>query len=78
MPVTRGNQSLIEGAGGQKWTSGTQPTFEQFMYTYAPPNENNTEGYLGTILSNLQAAYPGNTITRDSVVNDVIYMSRPL
>ena len=78
MPVTRGNQSLIEGAGGQKWTSGTQPTFEQFMYTYAPPNENNTEGYLETILSNLQAAYPGNTITRDSVVNDVIYMSRPL
>jgi hypothetical protein len=42
------------------------------MYTYAPPNENNTEGYLNTIISNLQVAFPDKNITRDTPVNEAI------
>lgn len=56
MPVTAGNQNLIPAK--QKYKAGTPPTVEQFMYTYAPPNENNTEGYIGSVVSSLQKNYP--------------------
>jgi hypothetical protein len=56
MPVTSGNQDLI--AKVEKWKKGTPPTISQFMYTYAPPNENNTEGYIGSVVASLQKTYP--------------------
>lgn len=56
MPVTSGNQTLIESK--QKWKAGTPPTITQFMYTYAPPNENNTEGYIASVVGSLQKTYP--------------------
>jgi hypothetical protein len=68
MPITLGNQKLIPG--GRKYKKGTLPTIEQFMYTYAPPNENNTEGYIGSVLASLQKTYP--KLTRDSKPNEYI------
>ena len=56
MPVTEGNQSLIEKT--QKWKAGTPPTISQFMHTFAPPNENDTQGYIGSVVSSLQKNYP--------------------
>jgi len=56
MPVTSGNQNLIEKS--QKWKAGTPPTIAQFMYTYAPPNENDTNGYIGSVVASLQKNYP--------------------
>lgn len=56
MPVTSGNQDLI--AKAEKWKKGTPPTISQFMHTYAPPNENNTQGYIGSVVSSLQKNYP--------------------
>lgn len=56
MPVTAGNQTLLPG--NKKYRAGTPPTIEQFMYTYAPPNENNTEGYIGSVVASLQKNYP--------------------
>ena len=53
MPITAGNQSLIARDFGKdfKWKKGTPPTVLQFMYTYAPPNENNSINYIDYILS---------------------------
>jgi hypothetical protein len=47
MPTTSGNQTLIVSSkGGKKYIKGEKPTIAQFFYTYAPPNENDTEGYI--------------------------------
>jgi hypothetical protein len=32
-------------------------TLEQFMYTYAPPSENNTEGYINNIVNSMKQKY---------------------
>lgn len=72
MPPTAGNGSLLEQATGRRWKKGTPPTFREFMYTYAPPNENNTEGYLSTVVSNLNSAFPQSGVTADSTVIDII------
>jgi hypothetical protein len=45
-------------------------TLEQFMYIYAPPSENNTEGYLNSVINALKGKYP--TITRTSRIIDFI------
>lgn len=52
MPITAGNQSLIARDFGDeyKWTKGETPTVLQFMYTYAPPNENSSVNYVNYIL----------------------------
>ena len=66
MPITSGNQSLIPSA--EKYSKGAKPTIAQFFYTYAPPNENNTEGYISGVLGAL-----GNKgATRKSLVVDLI------
>ena len=72
MPPTAGNGSLLEQATGRRWKNGTPPTFREFMYTYAPPNENNTEGYLSTVVSNLNSAFPQAGVTADSTIIDII------
>lgn len=68
MPVTSGNQNLLPKA--KKWKRGNPPTIEQFMYTYAPPNENNTEGYIGSVVASLQKNYP--KVTRDTKPKDYL------
>jgi len=72
MPPTAGNGSLLEQATGRRWKKGTPPTFREFMYTYAPPNENNTEGYLSTVVGNLNSAFPQAGVTADSTIIDII------
>lgn len=64
MPITTGNQTLISPLS--RWKKGTPPTLEQFMYTYAPPNENNTELYIQNVLTSLQKNYP--KLTRNSLI----------
>lgn len=68
MPVTSGNQKLI--AASDKYKAGTIPTIVQFMYTYAPPNENKTENYISNILYNLKKV--NSSITRTSKVKDYL------
>jgi hypothetical protein len=68
MPVTSGNSKLI--GVRDAWKKGTKPTLKQFMYTYAPPNENNTEAYIAGIVSSLSKTYP--KFSRDSIVNEFI------
>jgi hypothetical protein len=45
-------------------------TLEQFFYIYAPPSENNTEGYISSVLATLIKTYP--KITRNSRLIDYI------
>lgn len=45
-------------------------TFEQFVYTYAPPNQNNTEKYLNGILADLRA--DGINVNRNSKIKDYL------
>lgn len=59
MPVTSGNQNLIQAS--EKWKRGTPPTISQFMHTYAPPNENDTQGYIASVVASLQKNYPSVT-----------------
>jgi len=69
MPVTSGNQKLIVPLS-EKWVKGTPPTLAQFMYTYAPPNENDTEGYLKTVVAGIKKVH--STVTRASKVKEYI------
>jgi len=56
----------VRGIGG----SGKPMTIEQFMYTYAPPNENNTERYVKSVVDALNAN--GLGVNRTSVIKDYI------
>lgn len=57
MPITIGNQSLIvKNKGGEKYIKGQKPTVAQFFYTYAPPNENDTELYISSFLEKVVGA----------------------
>ena len=72
MPVTAGNQSLLSQAGYRQWQRSTPPTFREFFYTYAPPNENNTEGYVLSVVKNLRSKYPNESIVPDSTILPLI------
>lgn len=64
MPVTAGNTTLIEQKkGGPQYKKGVAPTIAQFVYTYAPPNENNTELYISNLLTDLKKVKPDTTRT---------------
>jgi len=72
MPITSGNQTIIEQyKGGKKYTTNTSPTLAQFIYTYAPPTDgNSTEQYIASIISDLSKLKPG--INRNTLVKDII------
>ena len=72
MPITAGNQSLLANVTGKTYKKGSPPSFREFLYTYAPPNENNTEGYLNTVVNNLNNAFPSANITADSIIESII------
>jgi hypothetical protein len=62
MPITAGNQDMIfSKKAGNKYVKGEKPTIAQFFYTYAPPNENDTEKYISNFLSAV-----GKGSTRDT------------
>ena len=63
-----GVPSTLNGIAGKS----VNMTIEQFMYIYAPPHENNTEGYITSIIKNLKGKYP--TITRTSKMIDFVYL----
>lgn len=65
MPSTAGNSTLLPAADSP-WKKGQQPTIAQFFYTYAPPNENDTEGYIAKVLGSLQRTFPN--VTRQTVI----------
>lgn len=69
MPVTSGNQKLIVPIS-EKWVKGTPPTLAQFMYTYAPPNENDTEGYLKNVVAGIKKIH--SNVTRSTKVKEYI------
>ena len=72
MPITSGNQSLLANVTGKTYKKGSPPSFREFLYTYAPPNENNTEGYLNTVVNNLNNVFPSANITADSIIESII------
>jgi hypothetical protein len=70
-PPTEGNQILIVNRkGGNRWIANQPPTIAQFFYTYAPPNENNTEQYISGIINDLRAIKPN--INRNTLVKDIL------
>lgn len=69
MPPTLGNSTLLPSADSP-WKKGTPPTIAQFFYTYAPPNENDTEGYISGVLGALQKSYP--KVTRKTKIKDYL------
>ena len=72
MPITVGNQTQIPI--NEKYTKGSKPSIAQFIYTYAPPSDNNnTENYIKTILTSLKSKFPN--ITRSTLVNDLLSTS---
>ena len=66
MPVTAGNTSLAKPS--EKYKKGSAPTIAQFFYTYAPPNENQTELYIAQIISSIKK----QGINRDTLVKNII------
>jgi hypothetical protein len=71
MPPTEGNQFLIVNKkGGNRWIVNQPPTISQFFYTYAPPNENNTEQYISGIINDLRPIKPN--INRNTLVKDIL------
>jgi hypothetical protein len=73
MPITAGNTKLIKDKnGGNQYKKGTKPTIAQFFYTYAPPNENNTEGYITSVVSTLKTKLPEKNVSRNSILNDLL------
>ena len=71
MPTTRGNQDLIVSSkGGKLYVKGAKPTVAQFFYTYAPPNENDTEGYIKGFITAIKKIK--STTTRDTLVADIL------
>ena len=68
MPITSGNQQMIlQNKGGEKYISGQQPTIAQFFYTYAPPNENDTESYINNFVKGI-----GGGISRNTKLIDIL------
>jgi len=65
MPATSANQNMQP-----KYNPGDKPTIKQFFYTYAPPNENDTTGYINMVLRSIKSVAP--TATQDSRVIDII------
>jgi|688.fasta_scaffold202427_3 hypothetical protein len=49
------------------YTTGKIPTLKQFMYTYAPPNENNTEKYIKDIINSFNGKYTPNTLMSEII-----------
>lgn len=71
MPVTAGNQTLIiSSKGGRKYVAGAKPTIAQFFYTYAPPNENDTEGYINGFITAIKKTKPSTT--RETLVLNLL------
>jgi hypothetical protein len=58
--------SSLDGIAGK----GKQLTIEQFFYIYAPPSENNTEGYINSVVASLVKNYP--KVTRYTKIVDYI------
>jgi hypothetical protein len=70
MPSTEGNTFLIVNKkGGNRYIPNTPPTIAQFFYTYAPPNENNTEQYIEGVIRDLRVVKPN--INRNTLVKDI-------
>jgi len=58
--------STVRDIAGKK----VDMTIEQFIYTYAPPNENNTESYIDQVINKLKKKYPN--IDRYSKIKDYL------
>lgn len=65
MPSTSTNLNMTP-----KYVKGEKPTIKQFMYTYAPPSENNTENYIKTIIDGVKSTYP--KVSSSTKVYDIL------
>lgn len=65
MPSTSTNLNMTP-----KYVSGTKPTIKQFMYTYAPPSENNTDQYINTIIAGVKTTY--SKVSSSTKVYDIL------
>jgi len=55
----------------EKWKKGTPPTLAQTIYTYAPPTENKTEGYIASLIATL-SRNSATPITRKTLLKDLL------
>ena len=65
MPSTSTNLNMKP-----KYVKGEKPTIKQFMYTYAPPSENNTENYIKTVIDGVKSTYP--KVSSSTKVYDIL------
>jgi len=69
MPPTATNANL-SSYGVPNWKKPQKPSISQFFYTYAPPNENNTEGYISSVVGSLKQIF--SNIDRNSIIKDYL------
>jgi hypothetical protein len=65
MPVTTTNQNMKPA-----YNPTDPPSIKQFIYTYAPPAENDTAGYINMVLNGIKSVAPN--ATQDTLVIDII------
>lgn len=65
MPATSANQTMKP-----KYISGSKPTIKQFITTYAPPSENDTDGYIAKVVKGVKSVKPNTTA--NTLVYDII------
>jgi hypothetical protein len=69
MPVTATNSSFPT-YGLPTWKKPQKPSIAQFIYTFAPPNENNSEGYVLNVVDSLKSSFP--SINKNSIIKDFL------
>jgi hypothetical protein len=69
MPVTATNSSFST-YGLPNWKKPQKPSIAQFIYTFAPPNENNSEGYVLSVVDSLKSNFPN--INKNSIIKDFL------
>jgi hypothetical protein len=69
MPPTSTNGSFPT-YGLPAWRKPQKPSIAQFVYTFAPPNENNSEGYVLSVVDSLKQTFP--SINKNSIIKDFL------
>ncbi len=65
MPPTSSNIKL-------GWKENNPPTLKEYLYTYAPPHENNSNLYLNGLIEEIKLKLKDNTINANTLVIDLI------
>ena len=54
------------------WKENNPPTLKEYLYTYAPPHENNSNLYLNGLIEEIKLKLKDNSINANTLVFDLI------